>query len=87
MMRSEPHEEDPCVNMVCRSDATIGEDKRKQPREDLKFRMVPTKEPESKMEHVKETFKEAKKIFMEASTSGSKDQLSQEWILLCLLPF
>ena len=33
------------------------------------------KEPEFDLERMKETFMEAKKSFIEASTSGSKDQL------------
>jgi len=36
---------------------------------------APTKEPESQMERVNETFKKAKKRFTEASTSGCKGQL------------
>ena len=39
---------------------------------------APTKEPEFDLERVKETFMEAKKSFMEASTLGSKDQLEPE---------
>lgn len=34
MMRSEPCEEDPNVNMMLRSGATTGEDKRKQLKQD-----------------------------------------------------
>lgn len=34
MMRFEPREEDPNVNMILRSGATMGEDKGKQPKED-----------------------------------------------------
>ena len=37
-------------------------------------RKAPTKEPEFDLERMKGTFMEAKKSFMEASTSGSKDQ-------------
>lgn len=70
MMRLEPCEEDPNVNMMLRSDATTGEDKGKQPKEDTWVHKAPTKE----LEHAKETFMEAKKSFAEASTSGSKDQ-------------
>ena len=74
MMRSEPCKEDPNMNMMLRSGATIGEDKGKQPEEDTWVHKAPTKEPEFDLEHARETFMEAKKSFMEASTSGSKDQ-------------
>jgi len=74
MMRFEPHEEDPNVNMMLRSDATIGEYKGKQPEEDTWVRKAPAKEPEFDLKRAKETFMEAKKSFMEASTLGSKDQ-------------
>jgi len=73
-MRSEPHEEDPNVNMMLRSGATIGEDKGKQPEEDTWVHEAPTKEPEFDLECTKDTFIEAKKNFAKASTSGSKDQ-------------
>lgn len=36
---------------------------------------APTKEPKSDLECTKETFMEAKKRYMKASTSGCKDQL------------
>ena len=74
MMRSELHEEDPNMNMVLRSGATIGEDKRKKPEGDMWVRKAPTKEPEFDLERAKETFMEGKKSFMKASTSGSKGQ-------------
>ena len=74
MMRSKPCEEDPNVNIVLRSGATIGEDNGKQPEEDTWVHKAPTKEPEFDLEHTKEMFMEAKKSFTEASTSGSKDQ-------------
>jgi len=72
-MRSKPCEEDPNVNMVLKSGATIGEDNGKKPEEDTWVRKAPTKEPEFELERA-ETFMEAKKIFAEASTSSSKDQ-------------
>jgi len=74
-MRSEPHEEDPNVNMILRSGMTIREDKGKQPKEDTWVRKAPTKEPRIDLNRAKETFMEAKKSFTEASTSGSKDHL------------
>jgi len=78
MMKVEPHEEDPNVNMVLRSGATIGEDKEKQPEEDTWVRKASTKQPEFDLERVKEIVMEAKKSFAEASTSGSKDQTEPE---------
>ena len=75
MMRSEPREEDPNVNMTLKSDMTMGEDMGKQPEESTWVRKAPTKEPEFDLERARETFMEAKKSFMEASTLGSKDKL------------
>ena len=78
MMRSEPREEDPNVNMMLRSGATIGEDKGKKSEEDTWFHKAPSKQPEFDLERAGETFMEAKKNFAEASTSGSKDQTESE---------
>jgi len=74
MMSFESCEEDPNVNIVIRSGATIGEDKGKQLEEDTWVHKAPIKEPEFDLECAKETFMEAKKSFVEASTSGSNDQ-------------
>lgn len=74
MMRSELREEEPNVNMMIRSDVAIGEDKGRQLEEDTWVHKAPTKELEFDLEHAKETFKKAKKSFVGASTSGSKDQ-------------
>ena len=68
MMKSEPREEDPNVNIVLQSGITIGDDKGKQPKESVWVCKAPTKEPKFDLEHAKETFMEAKKSFMEAST-------------------
>jgi len=73
-MRSELREEDLNVNMMIRSGVTMGEDKGKQPEESMWVRKAPTKEPKFDLERTKETFMEAKKRFVEASTSGSEDQ-------------
>ena len=54
---------------------TIGDDKGKQPEEIVWVHKAPIKEPRFDLECAKETFMEAKKSFMEASTSSSKDQL------------
>ena len=53
----------------------IGDDKGKKPEDSAWVRKGPTKELEFDLECVKETLMEAKKSFMEASTSGSQDQL------------
>ena len=57
---------------------TTGNDKGKQRQESVWVCKAPTKEPEFDLEYAKETFMEAKKSFMEASTSGTKDQLELE---------
>jgi len=57
---------------------TIGEYKGKQPEEGEWVHKTPEKEVFFDLEHVKETFMEAKKIFIEASTSGSQDKNSEE---------
>lgn len=74
MMRFEPREEDPNLNVMLRSGATIGGDVEIQTKEDTWVHKAPTKQPKFDLEHVKETFMEAKKSFTEVSTSGSKDQ-------------
>ena len=53
---------------------TTRDDKGKQQEESMWVCKAPTKEPKFDLECAKETFMEAKKSFMEASTSGSKDQ-------------
>ena len=52
--------------------------KGKQPEESAWVCKAPTKEPEFDLDRAKETFMEANKSFMEASTSGSKDKLEPE---------
>lgn len=64
MMRSEPCEEDPNVNMVLRSGIVKGEDKGKLTKEDTRV--------------CKETCLEARESFMEVSTVGSRDQSEPE---------
>ena len=54
---------------------TTSDGKGKQSEESVWVHKAPTKEPEFDLECAKETFMEAKNIFMEASTLGSKDQL------------
>jgi len=75
MMRSEPREGDPNVNMMLRSGTTMREDMGKHPEESTWVRKAPTKEAKFDLECGKETFMEAKKSFTEASTLGIKDQL------------
>jgi len=59
MMRFEPRQEDPNVNIVLLSGITTGDDKGKQPEESVWVRKAPAKEP----------------YFVEDSTLGSKYQL------------
>ena len=71
MMRSEPRQEDPNVNMMLESGMTTGEDKGKWPEEDTWVHKAPTKEPEFDLEPTNETFMEAKKSFAKASDRKS----------------
>lgn len=64
--------------MMLRSGAAIGEDKGKKPEEDTWVRKALAKQPEIDLAQAKETLLEAKKIFAEASTSGSKGQAELE---------
>lgn len=73
MMRSEPCDEDPNVNMMLRNGMNTREYKGKYPEEDTWVHKAPTKDLEFDLGCTKETFMEAKKSFAEASTSGSKD--------------
>jgi len=75
MMKSELCEEDPSVNMVLRSDATIGGDVRKQPRDEGKGHDDPTREPNLEIEQVKGMSNEAQKSFTEVSTPSSRDPI------------
>jgi len=78
MMRSKPHEEDPNVNIVLRSGITTGGDKGKQLEDITSVHKALTKEAEFDLECTCKTFMEAKKSFIEACTSGSKDNPKQE---------
>lgn len=78
MMRFEPHEEDPNVNIVLWSGIMTGDEKGKQPKESTWVCKAPMKEPKFNLERVKETFMKAKRSFTDASTSGSKDKLEPE---------
>ena len=71
MMRVEPREEDPKVNIMLWSGMKTREDRGKQPVEGEWVHRAPKKEIGFDLEHVKETFMEAKKSFVEASTSAS----------------
>lgn len=53
MMRSEPREEDPNVNMLLRSGATTGEDNGKKLKDDTWVCRAPKKEPEFDLECAK----------------------------------
>ena len=78
MMRYEPCEEDPNVNIVLRSGSATWHDKGKQPEDNTWVRKAPVKEVEFDLEGARETFMEAKKSFIEASTLGGKDKPDQE---------
>lgn len=78
MMRDEPREEDPNVNIVLRSGITIGEDKGKHPEESEWVCKALKKEVGFNIEHVKETVIEVKKSFAEASISRGQDKQSEE---------
>ena len=71
-------EEDPNVNIVLRSGIKIVDDKGKHPEDSTWVHKAPTKEAEFDLECARETFMEAKKGFVEASTSRSKDKPDQE---------
>ncbi len=58
MMRSEPCDEDPQVNMLLRSGMAIGEDKKNLSKDDTRVG--------------KETYLEARESFAEVSTPGGK---------------
>jgi len=70
-MRAEPREEDPKVDIVLWSGISTIEDKGKHPKESERVRKAPENEVEFDLKHTQETFMEAKKSFIEASTSGS----------------
>jgi len=63
MIKVEPRVEDPNVNMMLRSGATMGEGKGKRPKEDAWVGKAPAKQPKFDLERAKETFMEAKKNF------------------------
>jgi len=77
-MRSELREEDPNVNIVLISGIATGDDKGKQPEDSTWVFKALTKEVKFDLEHAHEAFMEAKKSFVEASTSESKDKPEQE---------
>ena len=71
MMRAEPREEDPKVNIMLWSGTTTGEDKGKQLAEGEWVHKALEKETWFYLEHAKETFMEVEKSFVDASTLGS----------------
>jgi len=73
-MRSELCEEDPNVNIVLLSGIAMGDDKGKQPEDSAWVHNAPMKDAEFDLKRTQETFMEAKKSFVDASTSGSKDR-------------
>lgn len=71
MMRSEPCEDDPSINIVMRSGITTGEDKSigKQLEENPWVHRATNKDTEFDLHKEKETFMEAKKSFVDSWAS------------------
>jgi len=76
MMRAEPRKEDLNVNIVLRSGIEMGDDKGKQHEDSAWVCKAPAKEAEFDLGRARKMFMEAKKSFVEASTSVRK------WTLL-----
>jgi len=64
-----------------------GDDKGKQPKDSTWVRKAPKKQADFDLERTRETFMEAKKSFVGASTSGSKDKLDLEMDLAMITTF
>jgi len=75
MMKAKPREEDQSVNIVLRSGMMTGTDKGKQPEEEGLVQKAPEKEAIFDLDRTKETLLEAKKSFLEISTSGIQDKM------------
>jgi len=65
------------MNIMVRRGIKIGDDKGKQPEEDGWVRKAPKKEVGFDFAHTKETFMEAMKSFIKASTSGSQHKVQE----------
>ena len=78
MMRTEPREEVPNVNIMLRSGMMTSKDKGNQLEEGEWVHKAPEKEVGFDLEHVRETFMEAKKSFAEATTSGTQEKPAKE---------
>lgn len=78
MMMAKPREEYPNVNTVLQIGMTTSEDKGKQPQEGEWIEKALEKEVGFDLERTKEIFMEARKSFVEASTSGSQVRQSEE---------
>lgn len=74
MMRVEPREECQSINIVMHSGMDTGEDKGKQPETEGWVHHDAEKEVGFDLNRAKETFMEAKKKFVEASTSRSEEK-------------
>lgn len=74
MMKSEPHEGDPNLNIVLRSGMMTRNDNRKKLEDNTFVRKALAKEAKFHLEHAREALMEAKKSFVEAPTSGRKDK-------------
>lgn len=77
MMRVEPLDEDPNLNVMLRSGITTRDDNRKQSEENGWVHRAPQKEFGFDLERANEKFMEAKKTFVEASTSGSQNRVPE----------
>ena len=78
MMRVKPHKEEPNVDIILRSGIATRDDKGKKPEEGGWVRKAPKKGVGFDLECEKETFMEAKRSFVEASSSGIQDKLPIE---------
>lgn len=87
IMRSKLYEEDLKVNIVLQSGLTTGVDKGKQPEDIIWVHKALVKEVEFDLERAKETFMEAKKSFIDTSSSGEKDKSKPEMDPSMLMTF
>lgn len=74
MMRAEPREEDPSINMVLRSGTTIGGNPQEERAEGGKRRDTATKKHDFEPEQGKKMSREAQRSFAATSTPGRRDQ-------------
>lgn len=75
------------MNIVLRSGIVMGDDKEKQPEDSTWVSEALAKEVEFELECTWQTFMEAKRNFVDASISRSKDRLEPEMDLYMLMTF